>query len=271
MKNLLERKWLVIWMGCTLLWGCGTKEVYQSRVSQTPPPVVTQTEKKVVPEIPAQGWTKRTVTEDELAQACETDPELTVSRCKEILARLNAKAPYYISDDMRTGRIMKVPNDFRAYKNWTPLPVNIPEIHDIPRFILIDKENFFIGWYERGTLRGDTQICIGRKGEETLAGIYRVLEKDPDHYSRSYTNSYGRPAWMPWALRIYEVVWIHAGDITEPRCSHGCVTLPLDPAKELFNWADTGTLVMVIESMGDLQQDLKKHSQFIRSTKFSSR
>lgn len=270
-QNKVGWKSLLILMGCMLFWGCAGQNAQPIRVDRIQPSLAIPGPAPARSSEPVDyGWTQRSLTEDDIMLACEKDPDLTPNQCKEILARMNAKAPYYISEDIRSGRTLKVPNDFSAFAHWTPLPHAIPEIHDIPQLVLIDKENFFIGWYEKGTLRGDTQICIGKPGEDTQTGIYRVLEKDPDHYSRSYSNSYGRPAWMPWALRIYDTVWIHAGDITTPYCSHGCVTLPLEPSMELFRWTDTGTLVLVVDSLNDLQRDLRKHAAFMRSVKVSS-
>jgi hypothetical protein len=116
----------------------------------------------------------------------------------------------------------------------------------------------FAGWYEKGHLLEDTYICIGKKGEWTKAGLYKVLKKDEHHVSASYRNAYGQPALMPWALRIYGHVWIHAGDIEGPNCSHGCINLPLQPAAKLFDWAGADTTVLVIESLKDLDQKLPR-------------
>jgi len=87
--------------------------------------------------------------------------------------------------------------------------------------------------------------------------VYKVEDKDPDHVSRSYSNSFGEPAWMPWAMRIYDHVWIHAGDVTGPKCSHGCIILPVDPAQEVYQWSDQDTKVIVVESLSNLPMDLK--------------
>ena len=195
---------------------------------------------------------KRVISDEELWRVSEKDPDLSPVVCRQILARLNIKAHYYISDDIEKKRPLEVPNDFSAYKDWTPLPRAVPELTGAPKLILVAKDIFFLGWYEKGRLVGDTQICLGVSGQPTIAGFYKVQEKDPDHISRSYTNSFGRPAWMPWSMRIYEQVWIHAGDITGAYCSHGCVTLPLKTAEELFRWAEPGTPVVIVESLADL-------------------
>ena len=146
-----------------------------------------------------------------------------------------------------------MPNDFRAYRNWTPLPQQVEKLAHLPKTILVVKDIPFIGWYENGKLVGDSLVGLGKPGEETDAGVYRILEKAVDKYSLSYRNDFGEPAWMPWAMRIYGTVWIHAGDIAGPYCSHGCVMLPMDPAEELFFWTDDQTTVVIVESLANLQ------------------
>lgn len=205
------------------------------------------------------SWTYRPITLDETYELNRKDPDVTPSDAWEILARLNVRARYYVIDDIKAGHPLKVPKDFSAYKDWTPLPKRIPELAGLSKFILIVKDVPFLGWYQNGKLLGDTFICIGRNQGWTRAGLYRVENKDADHISRSYPNAFGQPAPMPWALRIYETVWIHAGDITEGYCSHGCINLPLKTAQWLFNWADAGTAVMVLNSMDDLEPTLAKN------------
>ncbi len=207
------------------------------------------------------AWTVRVVTEDELWRASDRDPELSPVICREILARLNARAHYYISEDIREGRPMKVPDDFTAFRNWTPLPRLLPEFAQMQMVILVVKNIPFLGWYINGELAGDTMVCIGKSDQPTETGWYNILEKDADHISRSYSNSFGNPAWMPWALRLYEAVWIHAGDITGEFCSHGCVTLPLKPAEELFNQAGCGTPVLIVDSLQELESGPTTHAK----------
>lgn len=197
----------------------------------------------------ATGWTVRVFTPQELERLGDRDMDLSPSIASRLLARLNTRDFDYIDEDIQNGRPIKVPNDFTALKTWTPMPRYIPEVANLPEFILIVKDIPFIGWYEYGRLEGDTYICVGKKDDLTKVGIYAVQEKDRDHISRSYPNAYGEPAPMPFALRIYETVWIHAGDIIGGCCSHGCVNLPISPAVRLFDWAALDTPVMIVESL----------------------
>lgn len=208
---------------------------------------------------PDRGLKYRVISEKELDRLGDKDPDLSPSLALSILARLNVRARYYVAEDIKEGKPLKVPNDFRAYKHWTPMPTSIPEIMDVPKFIVIAKDLPFLGAYQRGKLAMDTEICIGKSGNATIAGSYRVANKDADHVSRSYPNAYGEPAPMPWALRIYGHVWIHAGDITTGYCSHGCINLPILAAMKLFKWADLGTPVLIVESLPELRTVLEEN------------
>ncbi|MCE5334230.1 MAG: L,D-transpeptidase [Desulfobacteraceae bacterium] len=201
-------------------------------------------------------WSVRAVTESELEAIAKRDPSLSPSVTLRILANLNGRDFDYIHEDVRNGVPLRVPYDFAAFRNWTPMPRRLPEVSDLPKFILIVKNSPHIGWYEHGRLVGNTYICIGKQETSTNAGIYSVLEKDPTHVSRSYPNAYGEPAPMPWALRVYEHVWIHAGDITKGYCSHGCINLPVFPAMHLFEWAPRGAPVLIAESLGEVSRVL---------------
>ena len=234
-------------MVCGLVLGCAPRHI----------PIVAQ------PDAVDTTWTVRTVSNQELEMWAEKDPRLSPHECVELLARLNLKGRFYIQEDIKRRRPLKVPNDFLAYLTWTPMPRWIAQVSEQAKFILVIKDIPFLGWYERGSLTGDTHVCIGKKPGWTKAGLYRVKEKVADHISASYRNAYGAPAWMPFAMRIYERVWIHGGDITGGYCSHGCINLPLHTAAELFKWTEQGTMVLIVDSIENLQQALVKHSALL--------
>lgn len=226
---------------CALLWGCGPRYVAPREV----PPVDL-------------SHTQRPLHENELTELCMERAGLELPKCWEILARLNTKDVRYIKEDLKRGNILKVPNNFKAHSNFSPLPARLPLEPNPDKFILIVKNIPFLGWYEKGRLVGDTHICIGKKSSWTRTGKFKVLAKDIDHVSKSYRSAYGYPALMPWALKIYGHVWIHGGDVVGGYCSHGCINLPLSAAEALFSWADLGTKVLIVESLGDLDTDLAK-------------
>lgn len=273
MKFGCVRPWARSLVLLSMLWGCAgntpqmiqSPEFPQAAPQQVPAQElhslapVPHEEKPRSGELPRTSWTFRVITEAELLDLGMKDPDLSPSFVCEILARLNARARYYVDQDIKDGKPMKVPDDFKAYKAWTPLPKSIPEVTAVPKFILVVKDIPFLGWYQDGNLVGDTMICVGKSDDWTRAGVYRVENKDADHISRSYTNAYGVPAPMPNALRIYEHVWIHTGDIAAGYCSHGCINLPMMPSISLFKWADVGTPVVVLQSLVDLHPVLARN------------
>lgn len=208
---------------------------------------------------------KRVITEKEIASLHELDPQLTRLASWEILGRVNTKSALNVSRAIKSKAPLKVPADFKAYKNWTPLPETIVEVRSLPKFILIVKDIPFVGWYEKGHLVEDSQICIGKQDHWTKNGLYNILEKDKHHISQSYSNAMGAPAPMPLALKVYGNVWIHAGDVMGGYYSHGCVNLPWAAAEELFHWAEKGTPVLIVSSLKTLNGDLKKYSQRLQT------
>lgn len=238
--QLLRFAWLIL--VCGLVWGCGLR-----RAAVVKPPSDL-------------SWTERPMAAEELQGLAQREPTLTPAACMEILARLNHKDRSYVHQDIKNGKVLKVPNDFRSHLGWTPLPVRLERAADIPELILVVKEIAFLGWYEDGELRGDTYVCIGKKQKWTRAGSYKVIDKDKDHVSSSYRSAFGYPALMPFALRIYGSVWIHGGDVTGANCSHGCINLPLDAAEQLYSWADLGAVVLIVESLEDLDRTIDKQS-----------
>ena len=237
---------------CFVLYGCvGCQGVRFPAARQASENQAGLTAQRNMPqsEILDWGWSERIITEDELIGLEMKDPALDASVTHQILARLNSKTEFHIYDDIRNGRPLKVPNDFRAYRDWTPLPRQMNDLSHIPKCILVVKNIPFLGWYENGQLVGDSQVGLGVPGEETKSGVYKILQKAADIHSLSYNNDLGEPSWMPWAMRIYGAVWIHAGDVSGPFCSHGCVMLPMNSAEELFFWADSQTTVVILDSL----------------------
>ncbi len=247
---------------CCFLAACAARQVDLSQLdyaTPVPPPPKTGTP---VPKVskpkgpPSLATRERIITENEILKLGESDMRLTTYVCQTVLARINKKDRLYIVEDIKKKRPLRVPVDFTAYLNWSPLPKNLPGNIEVPKLIWVVKDIPFTGWYENGRMKGDALTCVGKQWGWTQSGIYKVLDKGEDKYSNLYNNAYGEPAWMPFALRIYGAVWIHAGDVVGPYCSHGCINLSPDPAEKLFRWATIGTTVVVSDSMGDLNRFL---------------
>jgi hypothetical protein len=84
-------------------------------------------------------------------------------------------------------------------------------------------------------------VSSGQSGRETPAGIYRVLEKQAEHYSNLYDDAY-----MPHMQRItWSGIALHGGPLPGYPASHGCVRLPYDFAGRLFEATSIGMRVIV--------------------------
>jgi hypothetical protein len=104
--------------------------------------------------------------------------------------------------------------------------------------------------YRNGVLIGISTVSTGKRGYGTPAGIFTVLEKDRHHRSRTYDN-----APMPYANRLtWQGVALHAGHVLGRPASHGCIRLPSQFARLLF---DVSTLGMTVVITGYQNQTLK--------------
>lgn len=95
--------------------------------------------------------------------------------------------------------------------------------------------------YRNGVLLGATTVSTGRPGHETPTGVFTVLQKDRDHKSTIYNS-----APMPYMERLtWGGVALHAGGLPGYPESHGCVHLPSEFARLLFNISSTGMTVLI--------------------------
>jgi hypothetical protein len=91
------------------------------------------------------------------------------------------------------------------------------------------------GWIMRAP------VSSGRKGYQTPAGIYSVLQKEVEHYSNLYEDGY-----MPFMQRItWSGIALHGGPLPGYPASHGCVRMPVDFAERLFHLTKLGMRVIV--------------------------
>jgi len=115
----------------------------------------------------------------------------------------------------------------------------------------------------------DTPISSGKAGHSTPTGDFHVLEKDPNHSSSIYgqfqdgrgrvvrdgvslhidaapagTHYVGAP--MKWFMRLTDQgVGMHVGILPGYAASHGCVRLPSDIAKLIYDKVKVGTPVTI--------------------------
>lgn len=97
--------------------------------------------------------------------------------------------------------------------------------------------------YRNGMLVAVSTVSTGKTGHETPTGVFTILQKDKDHRSNLYNN-----APMPYQQRLtWGGVALHAGGLPGYPESHGCVHLPTEFARLLFDASSMGMTVVVTE------------------------
>jgi lipoprotein-anchoring transpeptidase ErfK/SrfK len=103
--------------------------------------------------------------------------------------------------------------------------------------------------YRGDTLVAASSVSTGRDGNDTPVGVYPILQKNEKHFSNLYNA-----APMPFMQRLtWDGIALHAGKNPGFPDSHGCVRLPTEFAKRLFEVTDLGSTVVVTdqEVVGD--------------------
>jgi hypothetical protein len=95
--------------------------------------------------------------------------------------------------------------------------------------------------YRNGILIGATTVSTGRPGYPTPTGVFTVLQKQKEHRSTLYED-----APMPYMERLtWDGVALHAGGLPGYPESHGCVHLPSEFARHLFEISPSGMTVVI--------------------------
>lgn len=95
--------------------------------------------------------------------------------------------------------------------------------------------------YRNGVLIGVTTVSTGRPGHPTPTGVFTVLQKQKEHRSNLYHS-----APMPYMERLtWGGVALHAGGLPGYRESHGCIHLPSEFARLLFDISPNGMTVVI--------------------------
>ena len=122
--------------------------------------------------------------------------------------------------------------------------------------IVVDRSEQKLYAYDGDTLFMETLISTGLELTPTPRGTFTVFKKTPSRYMQgplpglSSQQRYDQPG-VPWNL-----YFTHGGAVVHGAYwhdsfgspySHGCVNLPPEKARELYNWAVLGTQVVVQE------------------------
>jgi hypothetical protein len=106
--------------------------------------------------------------------------------------------------------------------------------------VSLNKQQAFV--YRNGIVIGYTLVSTGKKGHETPTGVFTILQKDKDHVSSIYK------AKMPYTERLtWSGICLHAGSLPGYPSSHGCVHLPLEFSRLLFEINELGATVVIAD------------------------
>jgi lipoprotein-anchoring transpeptidase ErfK/SrfK len=149
-----------------------------------------------------------------------------------------------------------------AFAADPPPPAAAPAGKEI--IVSLNQEKLFA--YENGKLVGQTVVTTGGPLTRTPVGTYSVLQKRSNFYMTSPWPEddwrWYAPSWVNYALLfqssgyfVHDAPWRHnfgpgsdaqtgtpGGDLTG---THGCVNVPPQFERDLYNWADIGTPVIV--------------------------
>jgi len=110
-----------------------------------------------------------------------------------------------------------------------------------PVQIIVSLPRQRVSIYKGGKIVASSRVSSGKSGHRTPSGIFSIIQKHKVHHS----NLYGGAS-MPYMQRItWSGVALHAGNVSRPFASHGCVRLPYGFAKTLFKRTSMGAHVIV--------------------------
>ncbi|RYD35352.1 MAG: L,D-transpeptidase [Verrucomicrobiaceae bacterium] len=110
-----------------------------------------------------------------------------------------------------------------------------------PVVVLVSIPGQTLHVYRNGILIGRSTVSTGTKGHATPGGVFTILEKKQEHYSKKYDN-----APMPNMQRLtWTGIAMHSGNLPGYPASHGCIRMPFDFSQLLFKATARGGTVVV--------------------------
>ena len=118
---------------------------------------------------------------------------------------------------------------------------NDTAIPDGPTWVRIDLGTQLISVFRAGHEIGTSVIVYGGDNKQTPVGKLHILEKARDHRSSLYDAA------MPYTLRLTgDGVSIHGSSVRWGAATHGCIGVPLDFARRLFDATKVGDEVVIV-------------------------
>ena len=110
-----------------------------------------------------------------------------------------------------------------------------------PLMVLVSVPEQTMHVYRNGILIGRSTISTGSKGHSTPGGVFSILGKSKEYYSKKCDN-----APMPNMQRLTDTgICMHSGNLPGYPASHGCIRMPYDFSQLLFSVTASGGTVVV--------------------------
>ncbi|NVD27414.1 L,D-transpeptidase family protein [Parasphingorhabdus flavimaris] len=141
-----------------------------------------------------------------------------------------------LSDKFVVKRILQIDEPFvHGYFKWDDEGVPAGEL-----VVTVDLKAESISVFRGGYEIGAAVITFGDSLKPTPTGVFPITQKNKDHVS----NIYGSP--MPYMMRLTnDGIAIHASDVKWGWGTRGCIGVPLEFARLLFEQASLGDRVIV--------------------------
>src|SRR6476469_3231309 len=112
---------------------------------------------------------------------------------------------------------------------------------DGPLLVIVNLQTQRLIVFRNGVPIGASTVSSGTKGHETPTGVFTILQKREEHYSKTYNN-----APMPNMQRLtWKGIALHAGNLPGYPASHGCIRLPTKFSSLLFGATSLGMTVVI--------------------------
>jgi len=136
---------------------------------------------------------------------------------------------------LQSGLKLVIPEDFQDPDRYSPFPLQLPRLSEIPKIIFVSRRVQAFAAYENGVLVRWGPTSTGRKEQATPATLYHATWK-----SRLRRSSINRSWLMPWYVNIHTSMGVGLHQYAMPGypASYGCIRLLKDDAYWVFHWTD---------------------------------
>lgn len=126
-----------------------------------------------------------------------------------------------------------------------PDPATLPDAGKRQLDIRLGSQRF--NYFEDDKLVWSGLVSSGAPEYPTPKGSYRLLSKQEDKVSRSYTNFFDMPTPMPYSLQFKGPYFIHEGYLPGVPASQGCVRLRYEDARFVYQRLRIGDPIVIAD------------------------